>query len=129
MKDKANGFLDSVKTKLKERMTLNTIAMDVNNRMLRIGFGLNDGHKSLRLDLWSVGYRINGKSKRVPKTTTDTAKKEPSFKIYGTFRVDKIFVDSENTVVRVGYGKHKGTKFFRVDFWSTAYRVTKITAQ
>ena len=129
MKDKANGFLDSVKTKLKEKMTLDTIAMDVNNRMLRIGFGLNDGHKSLRVDLWSVGYRLNSKSKRVPKTTVDTSKKEPSFKIYGNFRVDKIFVDSENTVVRVGYGKHKGTKFFRVDLWSTAYRVTKVTAQ
>lgn len=129
MNDKANGFLDSIKTKLKEKMTLDTIAMDVNNRMLRIGVGLNDGHTSFRLDLWSIGYRINSKSKRTPKTSTDTAKKEPSFKIYGNFRVDKIFVDSENTVIRVGYGKHKGTKFFRVDLWSTAYRVTKVTAQ
>lgn len=129
MNDKANGFLDSIKTKLKEKMTLDTIAMDVNNRMLRIGVGLNDGHTSFRLDLWAVGYRINSKSKRVPKPSTDTTKKEPSFKMYGNFRVDKIFVDSENTVVRVGYGKHKGTKFFRVDLWSTAYRVTKVTAQ
>lgn len=128
MKDKANGFLHSMKTKLKENITLDTIPMDVNNRMLRIGVGLNDGHRSFRLDLWSVGYRINSKSKRTPKTSTETAKKEPSFKIYGNFRVDKIFVDSENTVIRIGYGKHKGTKFFRVDLWSTAYRITKVTA-
>jgi hypothetical protein len=129
MNDKANGFLDSIKTKLKEKITLDTISMDVNNRMLRIGVGLNDGHTSFRLDLWSIGYRINSKSKRTSKTSKDTTKKEPSFKIYGNFRVDKIFVDSENTVVRVGYGKHKGTKFFRVDLWSTAYRVTKVIAQ
>lgn len=128
MKDKANGFLDSMKTKLKENITLDTIPMDVNNRMLRIGVGLNDDHRSFRLDLWSVGYRINSKSKRTPKKSTETAKKEPSFKIYGNFRVDKIFVDSENTVIRIGYGKHKGTKFFRVDLWSTAYRITKVTA-
>lgn len=129
MKDEAKSFLSSIKTTLSEKMNIDKIVMDSNNSMLRIGFGRNDGHKSFRIDLWSVGYRINSKSKRTPKTPTDITKKDPSFKIYGNFRVDKIFVDSENTVIRVGYGKHKGTKFFRVDLWSTAYRVTKVTAQ
>jgi hypothetical protein len=129
MNDKAKSFLSSIKTKLEEKITFDKILMDNENSMLRIGFGRNDGHKSFRIDLWSFGYRINSKSKRTPKTPTDTTKKDPSFKIYGNFRVDKIFVDSENTVIRVGYGKHKGTKFFRVDLWSTAYRVTKNTTK
>jgi hypothetical protein len=130
MNDKAKSFLSSIKTTLAEKMTLDKIVMDSNNSMLRIGFGRNDGYKSFRIDLWSVGYRINSKSKREnTKTEGDSNKKEPSCKVYGRFKVDKILVDSDNTVIRIGYGKHKGTKFFRVDLWSTAYRVTKNTTK
>ena len=130
MKDEAKSFLSSIKTTLSEKMTIDKIVMDSNNSMLRIGFGRNDGHKSFRIDLWSVGYRINSKSKRESiKTEDDSNKKEPSCKVYGRFKVDKILVDSDNTVIRIGYGKHKGTKFFRVDLWSTAYRVTKNTTK
>ncbi len=45
MKDEAKSFLSSIKTTLSEKMTIDKIVMDSNNRMLRIGFGLNDGHK------------------------------------------------------------------------------------
>jgi hypothetical protein len=126
MNDKAKGFLSSIKTKLEEKMTFDKIVMDSENSMLRLGFGRNDGHKSFRIDLWSVGYRINSKSKRESvKTEASSGNKTPASKVYGSFKIDKISVDSDNTVIRIGYGKHKGTKFFRVDLWSTAYRITK----
>lgn len=126
MNDKAKGFLSSIKTKLEEKMTFDKIVMDSENSMLRLGFGRNDGHKSFRIDLWSVGYRINSKSKRESvKLEESLNKTDPISKVHGIFKIDKISVDSENTVIRIGYGKHKGTKFFRVDLWSTAYRITK----
>lgn len=34
------------------------IALDKQNRMLRIGFGLNEGRWFARIDLWFVGYRF-----------------------------------------------------------------------
>ena len=34
------------------------INMDQDNRMLRIGFGLNAGRPFFRIDLWWIGYRI-----------------------------------------------------------------------
>lgn len=130
MNDKIKSFLSSLKTTLAEKMTLDKIVMDSDNSMLRIGFGRNDGHKSFRLDLWSVGYRINSKSKQeIVKSESSANKTAPVSKVYGSFKVDKILVDSDNTVIRIGYGKHKGTKFFRVDLWSTAYRVTKNTTK
>ena len=39
-------------------MKLTTIALDQNNRMLRIGFGKNDGKWFARVDLWFMGIRI-----------------------------------------------------------------------
>ncbi len=39
-------------------MTLTKIDLDKQNRMLRIGFGKNDGNWFARLDLWCVGIRI-----------------------------------------------------------------------
>ena len=39
-------------------MTLTKINLDKQNRMLRIGFGKNDGLWFARLDLWCVGFRI-----------------------------------------------------------------------
>jgi hypothetical protein len=39
-------------------MTLTKINLDKQNRMLRIGFGKNEGRWFLRLDLWCVGFRI-----------------------------------------------------------------------
>jgi hypothetical protein len=41
---------------LKEHFTV--IKLDENNRMLRIGFGKNEGRGFFRVDLWSVGLRI-----------------------------------------------------------------------
>lgn len=34
------------------------IDLDVNNRMLRIGFGKHNGNWFFRVDLWFVGYRF-----------------------------------------------------------------------
>lgn len=39
-------------------MTLTKIDLDRQNRMLRIGFGKNEGSWFARLDLWCVGYRV-----------------------------------------------------------------------
>lgn len=37
----------------------------------------------------------------------------------------KIRLNRDNRMLRMGFGKHKGHWFFRVDLWSVAYRVTK----
>lgn len=39
-------------------MTLTKIALNKDNRMLRLGIGKNDGNWFVRIDLWCVGYRI-----------------------------------------------------------------------
>lgn len=128
MKSNTKSVFQAMKDKFNEKCTVDKILMDSDNRMLRLGIGRNDGHKSFRLDLWSVGYRINSRSKKEFVKNTASKKTVPS-KVYGMFKLDTIFVDNENTVIRIGYGKHKGTKFFRLDFWSVAYRVTKNTSK
>lgn len=35
------------------------IDLDKNNRMLRIGFGKNEGRWFFRVDLWFVGFRLS----------------------------------------------------------------------
>lgn len=39
-------------------MTLTKISLDEQNRMIRLGFGKNDGNWFARVDLWFVGFRI-----------------------------------------------------------------------
>lgn len=39
-------------------MTLTRINLDKANRMLRVGFGKNEGNWFARVDLWYVGFRI-----------------------------------------------------------------------
>lgn len=39
-------------------MTLTKIGMDKPNRMIRFGFGKNNGNWFVRLDLWCIGLRI-----------------------------------------------------------------------
>jgi len=38
------------------------IKMDPPNRMVRIGFGKNNGRWFARVDLWFVGFRLTGKN-------------------------------------------------------------------
>jgi hypothetical protein len=40
-------------------MKLTKIKLNSQNRMLRIGFGLNKGNKFFRIDLWWIGYRLS----------------------------------------------------------------------
>ena len=40
-------------------MKLTKINLDQNNRMLRIGFGQNEGRWFARIDLWYIGIRIS----------------------------------------------------------------------
>ena len=40
-------------------MKFTTIPLDIKNRMLRVGFGLNDGRWFFRIDLWTFGVRIS----------------------------------------------------------------------
>lgn len=42
---------------LKEHFTV--IPLDKDNRMLRVGFGKNEGRGFFRIDLWSFGLRIS----------------------------------------------------------------------
>ena len=39
-------------------MKIEKISLDENSRMLRIGFGKNEGRWFFRIDLWTAGYRI-----------------------------------------------------------------------
>lgn len=39
-------------------MKLTKIDMDKPNRMIRFGFGKNNGNWFMRLDLWCIGLRI-----------------------------------------------------------------------
>ena len=41
-------------------MKITRINLDRLNRMLRIGFGLHNGHWFFRIDLWFIGFRIHG---------------------------------------------------------------------
>lgn len=43
---------------MKLNVTVTKIPLDVNNRMVRLGGGLNDGKWFVRVDLWWVGYRL-----------------------------------------------------------------------
>lgn len=40
-------------------MKLTKINLDQNNRMLRIGFGQNEGRWFARIDLWYIGIRLS----------------------------------------------------------------------
>jgi hypothetical protein len=37
---------------------IDTIQLDKNNRMLRIGFGKHEGKWFFRIDLWFIGFRL-----------------------------------------------------------------------
>ncbi len=40
-------------------MIHDTIPLDINNRMLRFGFGKNKGSWFIRIDLWFYGFRLS----------------------------------------------------------------------
>lgn len=40
---------------------IETILLDKDNRMVRIGFGKNKGLWFARIDLWWIGFRLKGK--------------------------------------------------------------------
>lgn len=40
-------------------------------------------------------------------------------------KVEKIELDKDNRMLRMGFGKNKGLWFLRVDFWFVGYRFKK----
>lgn len=40
------------------------------------------------------------------------------------FKITKIDLDSNNRMIRAGFGKHDGKWFGRVDLWFFGYRIT-----
>lgn len=40
-------------------------------------------------------------------------------------RIDKIPLDKDNRMARIGFGKNKGNWFFRVGLWWVGYRLKK----
>lgn len=40
-------------------------------------------------------------------------------------KLTKLELDEKNRMVRVGFGKHDGNWFFRVDLWCVGFRITK----
>ena len=39
--------------------------------------------------------------------------------------IDKIKLDQNNRMIRIGFGKHDGKWFFRIDLWYKGYRIKK----
>ena len=39
--------------------------------------------------------------------------------------IDKIKLDQNNRMIRIGFGKHDGSWFFRIDLWYKGYRIKK----
>lgn len=39
--------------------------------------------------------------------------------------IDKIKLDKNNRMLRIGFGKHDGKFFFRIDLWYIGYRFRK----
>lgn len=39
--------------------------------------------------------------------------------------VTKIHLDEDNRMLRMGFGKHKGRLFFRIDLWYNGFRFTR----
>jgi len=37
--------------------------------------------------------------------------------------IDKIILDKDNRMLRIGFGKHNGNWFFRIDLWWTGFRL------
>jgi hypothetical protein len=37
-------------------------------------------------------------------------------------KIDKIKLNHNNRMIRIGFGKHDGNWFFRIDFWFIGYR-------
>ena len=40
-------------------------------------------------------------------------------------RIDKIPLDKNNRMLRIGFGKHEGQWFFRIDLWFKGWRIKK----
>jgi hypothetical protein len=40
--------------------------------------------------------------------------------------IDKIILDENNRMLRIGFGKHDGKWFFRIDIWFVGYRFRKL---
>jgi hypothetical protein len=37
--------------------------------------------------------------------------------------IDKIILDKDNRMLRIGFGKHNGNWFFRIDLWWVGFRL------
>jgi len=37
--------------------------------------------------------------------------------------IDKITLDKDNRMLRIGFGKHNGNWFFRLDLWWVGFRL------
>jgi len=40
-------------------------------------------------------------------------------------KIDKIKLNHDNRMIRIGFGKHDGNWFFRIDLWYKGYRIKK----
>ena len=40
-------------------------------------------------------------------------------------KLDKITLDKDNRMLRIGFGKNKGLYFFRIDIWFIGFRIKK----
>ena len=39
-------------------------------------------------------------------------------------KIEKIKLDKNNRMLRIGFGKNKDRKFFRIDLWCIGYRLS-----
>lgn len=40
-------------------------------------------------------------------------------------KIEKIDLNKDNRMLRIGFGKHDGKWFFRIDLWKIGYRLKK----
>jgi hypothetical protein len=48
-----------------------------------------------------------------------------AFDCFTNLEVTRLYMDQANRMLRIGFGKHDGKRFFRIDLWSKGYRITK----
>lgn len=59
------GSNPTIPTKFEEVFVkFDTMYMDENNRMVRIGFGKNNGKMFFRVDFWFIGFRVSKKEQQ-----------------------------------------------------------------
>ena len=95
-------------------MKIEKIKLDKNNRMFRVGFGKNAGKKFVRIDLWSIGFRLKSTKNPNDGCMCGGCNKEHNFTIRSTKDSINIVTDKDITLgdsSKIKFDKEKIEKF------------------